>query len=217
MKRFLAVLLLTLVLSAPVFADVLVYNAKQAEVEMQSASGVWLQVNGSYTDYFVIEPQTNGTAGVWSVMTYKAKDQSGKTQNYYTTQNLGALALLQVQVGAKQKWIITGTSSQLRIMLTGDGKPAKPAPGDHGNGPLCSNCHSGRPDRAATPASAPTMTGSSVWDETTGADRAIGTAKISIKLNTKMTATVAKSGYNSSAAVNYIVGTLTAKGYIQGN
>ena len=215
MKRFLMVLLLTVMLSVPAFADVLVYNAKQAEVEMQNASGVWLQVAGSYTDYFVIEPNASGTADVWSIMTYKAKDKNGKPQNYYTTQNMGALTLLQVQVGTKQKWIISGSTSQFRIVLTGDGKPGKPAPGDHGNGPFCSNCHSSRPDRVATPDSAPSMTGSSIWDETTGADRAIGTAKISIKLDAKTTAQVAKSGYNPSEAVNYIVSTL--KGYILGS
>jgi hypothetical protein len=215
MKRLLFVLLM-LGISLPAIADVLVYNVTQAEIEMQNNSNVWSQVKGNYKDYFVIEPQTNGTANVWSIMTYKAKDSSGKMQNYYTTQNMGALTLLQVQVGTKQQWILTGASGQINITLNGNWIPGKKAPGDHGNGPLCSTCHSGRPDRATTPASAPSMAGSSMWDQTSGTNRSIGSAKITMKMDTKTTALVAKNSYTSSDTVNYLVGTLTAKGYVQG-
>jgi hypothetical protein len=214
MKKFLMVLCV-LALSVPATADVLVYNAKQLEVEIQNTASVWLQLNGNYSDYFVIEPNdANGTAVVWSVMTYKAKDLNGKTQNYYTTQNLGTLNLLKVQINSKETWIISGISGQLQIVLIGAGKPAKPARGDHGDGPFCSACHS-KPDQVATPACAPTMTGASVWDETAGGGRVIGTAKIVTTLNIKMTSQVAKSGYNASDAVGYIVDTLTAKGYLE--
>jgi len=216
MKRLLLVVLI-LGLSVPASAEVLVYSAKQAEVEMQSNSGVWLQLKGSYTDFYVIEPLANNTAAVLSVMTYKQKDLTGKMQNYYITQDLGTFTMLQVQVGTKQKWVISGTHAQLKITMTGDWKPGKKALGDHGNGPNCSNCHNNRPNRVAVPANATTMAGSSVWDQTTGADRSIGSAKITAKFNAAMTSQVGVNGYNTSQAVDYIVGTLTAKGFLPGN
>jgi hypothetical protein len=216
MKRLLFVLLV-IGIASTAGADVLVYNVKQAQVEMQNNSNVWSQLKASYSDYFVIEPQTNGTANVQAVLTYKAKDLNGKLQNYYTIQDMGTLTLLQVQAGTKQKWILTGSVSQLQIVLIGDGKPARKAPGDHGNGPHCSNCHSGRADRVPLPASAPTMTGSSVWNQADGSDMAIGNAKITLKLSSSLTELAAKNSYSATDAVNYIVGNLTAKKYILGN
>ena len=203
-------------MSAPAGADVFIYTSKQAETKMQSNSGVWAQSKITYTDYVVIDTQSDGTADVWSVMTYKAKDPNGKTQNYYTTQNIGTLDFLQVQAGTKPKWIITGANAQFRIILTGDERPARRAPGDHGNGPNCSQCHSGRANRVPTPPVAATLTGVSSWDQATGSDRSIGTAKITMKLNAPMTSEAISNSFTSAEAIDYIIGILRAKNYLQG-
>ncbi len=60
------------------------------------------------------------------------------------------------------------------------------------------------------------MTGVSVWDETSGSERSIGSAKITLKLNTQMTSDAIIGGFSPNETVNYIITTLRNKGYIEG-
>jgi len=64
-----------------------------------------------------------GSANVWDVYTYKAKDPNGKTQNYCKGENRGILGFEHTSLSpTKAKWVISDAANGRRIILTGDVK-----------------------------------------------------------------------------------------------
>ena len=123
MKQLLLVLL-ALGVSMPASADVHVYTMKASseEYKYNSDSNALGQIKD--TNAFVIfELPGGGSANVWDVYTYKAKDPNGKTQNYCKGENRGTLGFEHASLGpATAKWVISDAANGRRIILTGDVK-----------------------------------------------------------------------------------------------
>jgi hypothetical protein len=122
MKQLLLVLLV-LGTSMQASADVLVYNMKasNAEYKYNSDSNTLGQVKDTNAAFVIFELPSGGSANVWDVYTYKAKDPNGKTQNYCKGENRGILGFEHTSLSpAKAKWVISDAADGRRIILTGD-------------------------------------------------------------------------------------------------
>jgi hypothetical protein len=196
MKKLLLVLLI-LGLSLPASAEVFIYNLKQSGTEYQYDEGGWTQSKVSSTSYLVIEPNIDDAnfVNVWSVDTWKEKDDTGKMQNYYEVQDVFTLELIQAQIGNKLMWIMpVAIGDGDNGLLTGQAKTRKIGTVNH--------------------TIAATLTGYFIWHETDGDYRDEGAGTMSLKLSSKMTNDWhALSGED---AANAIVAYLESKGYIEG-
>ncbi|MGD0571730.1 MAG: hypothetical protein ABSB11_01765 [Sedimentisphaerales bacterium] len=127
MKQLLLVLL-ALGVSMPASADVHVYNMKtsNAEYKYNSDSNALEQVKDTNTAFVIFELPGGGSANVWGVYTYKAKDPNGKTQNYCKGENRGTLGFEHASLSpTNAKWVISDAANGRRIILTGDVNTAK--------------------------------------------------------------------------------------------
>jgi hypothetical protein len=121
MKQLLLVLLL-LGVSMPASADVHVYTMKasSAEYKYNSDSNALGQIEDANA-FVIFEPPGGGSANVWDVYTYKARDPNGKTQNYCRGENRGASGFEHASLSpTKAKWVISDAANGRRIILTGD-------------------------------------------------------------------------------------------------
>ena len=126
MKQLLLVLLV-LGVSIPASADVHVYTMKasNAEYKYNSDSNALGQIKDTNTAFVIFELLGGGSADVWAVYTYKAKDPNGKTQNYCKGENWGILGFERASLSpTKAKWVISDTANGRRIILTGDANTA---------------------------------------------------------------------------------------------
>lgn len=122
MKQLLLVMLV-LGVSMPASADVHVYNMKasNAEYKYNSDSNALGQVKDTNIAFVVFELPAGGSANVWGVYTYKAKDPNGKTQNYCKGENRGILGFEHASLSpTTAKWVISDAANGRRIILTGD-------------------------------------------------------------------------------------------------
>ena len=139
MKQLLLVLL-ALEVSMPASADVHVYNMKasNAEYKYNSDSNAMGQIKDTNTAFVIFELPGGGSANVWDVNTYKAKDPNGKTQNYCKGESRGVLGFEHVSLSpTKAKWVISDAAKGRRIILTGDVNTANV----RGYKSSCNSCH----------------------------------------------------------------------------
>ena len=122
MKQLLLVLLV-LGVSMPATADVHVYNMKasNAEYKYNSDSNALGQIKDTNAAFVIFELPAGGSANVWDVCTYKAKDPNGKTQNYCKGENRGISGFEHALLSpTKAKWVISDAANGRCIILTGD-------------------------------------------------------------------------------------------------
>ena len=121
MKQLLLVVLV-FGMSMPANADVHVYKMKanNAEYKYNSDSNTLGQVKDANA-FVIFELPSGGSANVWDVYTYKAKDPNGKTQNYCKGENRGILGFEHASLSpTKAKWVISDAANGRCIILTGD-------------------------------------------------------------------------------------------------
>jgi hypothetical protein len=168
-------------------ADLLVYNLKSLNTKIEFISGGWSSGKIFDTYYLVVEPNggklTDRIIGIW-------KGKGGK-KYYEDDGTLGTSELLQVQIGKKQMWIMTGDDGKGRILLTGEAKPTKV--GD------------------VKPVIAAKLVGIAVVDIVEGSDRHIGTRKMSVSINPKVTSYL--QGFKGEDAISKLFDYLKSQGY----
>jgi hypothetical protein len=121
MKQLLLVVLV-FGMSMPANADVHVYKMKvnNAEYKYNSDSNTIWQVKDANA-FVIFELPSGGSANVWDVYTYKAKDPNGKTQNYCKGENRGILGFEHASLSpTTAKWVISDAANGRCIILTGD-------------------------------------------------------------------------------------------------
>jgi hypothetical protein len=166
MKQLLLVLLI-LGMSMPAGANVLVYNMKASSVEYKynSDSNATGQIKDTNA-FVVFELPGGGSAGVWDIYTYKAKDPNGKMQNYCKGENRGISGFEHASLSpTKAKWVISDAANGRSIILTGDVKTAK----IRSHKSSCNSCHDpskGTPTFDITSSFA----GNSIKDKTSAGD-----------------------------------------------
>lgn len=139
MKQLLLALL-ALGVSMPASADVHVYNMKasNAEYKYNSDSNALGQIKDTNAAFVVFELPGGGSANIWDVYTYKAKDPNGITQNYGRGENQGISGFEHASLSpTKAKWVISDAANGRRIILTGDVKTTKIRSYEN----ACSSCH----------------------------------------------------------------------------
>jgi hypothetical protein len=196
MKRLLLVLMLLCVF-IPVNAKgaAFVYKIKQINTGMDTEDGgsTWVKYKGNEAGYIIIEPGDNNTASAWSIDTWTAKDPNGKTQKYYRQRDMNTFEFLQVTVGKNTVWIITQKDETQNVMISGTVKPVK--------------IGTDKPSIAAT------VTGTSIWFDEEGSYMDVASGKISMSLDTLLTA----YGYTHTGdeavayVISYLVNTLKYK------
>ena len=178
------ILLISLVfwLSAPSEAEVLVYNSKNSMFEFNYKSDQWRMKKGNETGYTVVDTDVN-KANIWEVMTQQRRI-NGRIRKFADVNYVGEFDFINVPIERKQIWIISGTTdSGERDFLMGKAKPTKV--GD------------------TISLIAAKLTGTSIWDQTDGNNRSIGSSKVSLRLDTKLSASV--QGHSPEAATEEIV------------
>jgi len=96
MKKFLLALFV-LGVSAQASAEVLVYNWKENKTGFESDGIEWELVRDRPAGYNVIEADDNEIT-IWSIITWKGKDKSGKTQKFCELDFVESYELLQATI-----------------------------------------------------------------------------------------------------------------------
>jgi hypothetical protein len=185
MKKLLLVLLV-LAAAVPAGAEVFVYDQKSNGSGNDCNNGVWGTFKGVETAYTIIDVDFADTnkIDIWQVNTWKEQKVKKADIEHVGEVNFVVAPLTD---GKKTKWIISDKDPNGRFVFMGDVKPV--TIGAYNNA-SCNSCHDPSKGSLKTNA-APSMAGSALWDQTTetltGTHRAIGTAAVSMKLNTKFT------------------------------
>jgi hypothetical protein len=194
MKKLLLILVV-LALAVPAGANVFIYGSKETSASISYDWGTWEQSKESETAFVIVEPNdTDATAGLWAIEVWKEKGKDGKTYKCAAAEEVGEVDLLKAQVGKKLMWVISSEGADSRAMLTGQAKPTKI--GDE------------------TVVVATSLTGTSIWDESESEnERDLGTAKVALKLNAKLT--LSEYALSGSEAMDAIMKDLVEEGYIE--
>jgi hypothetical protein len=140
---------------------------KQSNANIEWNDGQWSQAKEAETAFVIIEPTGSNSAGIFFVRTWSQKDKAGQVTKYARAESKGEFELITAQSGKKQIWTITAEDGNNRVMVSGEAKPTKIG--------------------TATYTFASKFSGISIWDQTDGSDRSIGSGKISLGSNASYT------------------------------
>jgi hypothetical protein len=173
--------------------EVFIYNFKQSGAEFEYDGSEWTQYKVSNTAYVIIELNSDDAnfVNVWSVDTWKEKDEDGVMHKYYEVQGMFTFELIQAQIGNKLMWIIPIGEDTDHGLLTGQAKTRKTGTENH--------------------TIAATLTGYFIWHESDGDDKDEGAGTMSLRINSKMTNDWHSLG--GEEASNAIVDYLESKNY----
>jgi hypothetical protein len=199
MKRLLLVLILLCIL-IPINAkgQAFVYKLKETDTGMYSEDGgtSWEKYSEKLTGYIIVEPSDNNTVITRPIDTWTAKDPNGKKQKYYEQQDTMTFGFLQVLVGTKTVWIMTYADEWQSLMLSGTAKSVK-------IGTI-----------TPKPSIATALAGTFLWFDEEDTDIDFSSGKISLSLDTTLTA----YGYTHTGeeTVAYVITYLTGLHYLPG-